>query len=91
MGYNRTMMNTKSTEMKYGTLIKAFDFPGRTDCYMIGKVLEVKDMMITAKIIKVVSEGRDRTNCYDPDDTFRTPVQGASFMDGKFERIVVLG
>ena len=91
MGYNDSMMNTKGNEMKAGTLIRAFDFPGVTDCYFVGSVVEVKDMMITAKIVKVVSQGNDITSKYEDCDTFRTPVMGCSFGDAAFERIVVIG
>lgn len=77
--------------MKVGSIIKAVDFPGSADCYMIGKVLEVKDMMITAKIITVMPQDKDVTYLYEDGDTFRTPVQGASFLDTSFQRIVVLG
>lgn len=76
--------------MQAGTIIKAFDFPGREDCYFIGKVTEVKGSMITAKIITVVSQDKDVTYLYEDEDTFSTPVQGASFLDNSFQRIVVL-
>jgi hypothetical protein len=31
------MLNEKGCEMKVGTIIKAFDFPGTESCYFIGK------------------------------------------------------
>lgn len=77
--------------MKVGSIIKAFDFPGRTDCFFLGKVTSVKNSTITAKILMVVSEGKDITSIYADEPEFCTPVQGASFMDDKFERIVVIG
>lgn len=77
--------------MKPGNIIKAFDFPGRTDCFFLGKILKIKDMMIEAKLLMVVSEGRDISDKYADTEVFRTPMMGCSFMDDKFERIVVLG
>lgn len=85
------MLNEKGYEMKVGTVIKAFDFPGTESCYFIGKVIEIKGGMITATIVRQVFEDEDVTHEYEPGDTFRTPVQGSSFMDSKYQRIVVLG
>lgn len=71
-----------------GDVIKSYDFPGMTDCYLIGKVIDVTEHTITAKIIKAVSENKE----YDIGSaTFKTSVQGSGLLDDRFERIVVIG
>jgi hypothetical protein len=56
--------------MKYGSIIKSYDFPGNTDCYMIGKVVNTDDDFIYCTTIKEVFDGQ---MAMDPDDSFRTP------------------
>jgi hypothetical protein len=73
--------------MKYGTIIKAYDFPGNTNCYMIGKVVNTDHDFIYCTMIKEVFDGQ---MAIDPDDSFRTPKQGLSFGDDSFQRVVVL-
>ena len=77
--------------MNVGTIIKAYDFPGNDTCYFVGSVVEIKNGMITARIIKQVFDGKDVSSKYNPEDTFRTPIQGSSFMDDKFQRVVEIG
>ena len=77
------------SDLTAGSIIKSYDFQGVENCYIIGEVVSVEDSMITAKVIRAVSEGVP----YDLVGTFRTPVQGANWMDGvgEFERVVVIG
>lgn len=73
--------------MKYGSIVKAYDFPGSTDCYMIGKVVNTDNDFIYCTMIKEVFDGK---MTMDPNDSFRTPKQGLAFGDDKFQRVVVL-
>jgi hypothetical protein len=72
---------------KYGDIIKAYDFPGSLECYMVGKVVNTDDDYIYCTMIKQVFG--DQTVA-DPDESFRTPKQGYSFGDDSFQRIVVI-
>jgi hypothetical protein len=72
---------------KYGDIIKAYDFPGNLDCYMVGRVVNTDDDYIYCTMIKEVFGGQMAA---DPDDSFRTPKQGFSFGDISFQRIVVI-
>lgn len=74
--------------VQVGDIIKSFDFPGRSDCYIIGTVIEVKNTVITSRVIKAVSEGK---MYLFPDCEFSTLVQGAGLMDDTFERVVIVG
>jgi hypothetical protein len=77
-----------SNQVNVGEIIKSFDFPGRTDCYIVGSVEIVKNGLIIAKVIRAVSEGKE----YDFGDTkFSTYEQGQGLFDDKFERVMVLG
>jgi hypothetical protein len=69
-------------------VIKSFDFPGRTDCYIVGQVTSVKDGLIIAKVIRSVSEGKDYNF---PVTEFSTYEQGLGMFDDSFNRVVVLG
>lgn len=69
-------------------VIKSFDFPGRTDCYLVGQVTSVKDGLIIAEVIRSVSEGKDYNF---PDTEFSTYEQGLGMFDDSFNRVVVLG
>ena len=70
-----------------GDIIKAYDFPGNTECYMVGRVVNTDRDYIYCTMIKEVFGGEIRT---DHDDSFRTPKQGFSFGDESFQRIVVI-
>lgn len=76
------------TKVQIGSIIKAYDFPGTTDCYIIGKVINVTDVYITANVIKAVSEDKEYDLC---SATFKTPLQGKGLLDDKFDRVIVLG
>ena len=76
-----------TTVPKYGDIIKAYDFPGNMECYMVGKVVNTDDDYIYCTMIKQVFG--DQTVA-DPDHSFRTVKQGFSFGDESFQRIVVI-
>ena len=85
----KKMSKTKisTTVPKYGDIIKAYDFPGTLECYMVGKVVNTDDDYIYCTMIKQVFGDQ---LIVDPDDSFRTPKQGLSFGDDSFQRVVVL-
>lgn len=77
--------------LKRGDIVKSFDFPGNTECYMVGKVESVSNQFgdFRAKFIKRVWLGNvDRKF---KTDYFTAPLQGNSFGDDKFQRVVVIG
>jgi hypothetical protein len=76
-----------TTVPKYGDIIKAYDFPGNLECYMVGKVVNTDDDYIYCTMIKEVFGGQIAA---DPDHSFRTVKQGSSFGDESFQRIVVI-
>lgn len=76
--------------MQIGSIVKSFDFPHTTSCYMIGRVTDISDDMITCETIKIVHQDQEKP-VLDHLVFFRTPVQGAGMFDAKFERVVVLG
>ena len=77
-----------SNQVNVGEIIKSFDFPGRTDCYIVGSVETVKNGLIVANVIRAVSEGK----AYNfPDTKFSTYEQGQGLFDDKFTRVVVIG
>ena len=83
------MFSKKGNKMQVqvGSVVKTFDFPGHTDCYMIGLVTKVEREMLHLNTIKRVMQG----DVIQGPSTYQTPMQGASFMDATFERVVVLG
>jgi len=82
------MFSKKGNKMQaqVGSVVKTFDFPGHTDCYMIGLVTKVEQGLLHLNTIKRVMQGKELA----APATYQTPVQGASFMDASFERVVVL-
>lgn len=81
------MLSSKVVEVKVGDVIRSLDFAGRSDCYMIGQVLEIKDGMITCQGVSQVIEGRASSS----DRVFVTPQEGGHFMDQMYPgRITVL-
>lgn len=75
--------------MRVGDIVKSYDFPGITDCYMVGKVVGVHfDGTFRAKFIKRVFGGVEDRKFKT--DYFTAPQQGEMFMDDQFNRIVVL-
>ena len=76
--------------LKVGDVVKSYDFPGNTDCYMVGKVVSVSKQFgdFRATFIKRVWEGREDNKFKT--DYFTAPLPGNMFMDETFERVVVL-
>lgn len=70
--------------MKIGSIVKALDFPGTSDHYMVGKVVSISEMdsTILCEVIKVVVSGQVR-KAKTP-DFFVTPLQGFHFLDASF-------
>lgn len=76
--------------MKIGDIVKSYDFPGNTDCYMVGQVVGIHgDETFRAKFLKRVWLGE--TDKKFKTDYFTAPMQGNAFMDEKFQRVVVIG
>lgn len=74
--------------IELGTVIKSYDFPGRTDCYIIGSVVDTSKGLITAKVIRAISEGK----LYQfPDSEFTTLPQGEGLFDDKWNRVEIVG
>ena len=76
--------------MKIGNIIKSYDFPGNTDCYMIGRVTDIISDFILCDTVKVVFDSKE-ISVQEKNKQFRTVKQGLSFGDSHFERVVVLG
>jgi hypothetical protein len=75
-------------QVQIGDIIKSFDFPNRTDCYIVGQVKSVKQGVIVATVIRAISESKEYKFL---DTEFATVEQGLGMFDDKFERVVVLG
>lgn len=76
------------SQVQVGSIIKAYDFSGVTNCYIIGQVTKVDGDYIVADKIKEVFGGDTKVIT---GKTFRTPKQGMSFGDENFQRIVIVG
>lgn len=76
--------------MKVGNIIKAYDFPGVTDCYMVGQVRELDGDYIVCDTHEIVFEGESSV-VKGSTHRFRTVKQGCMMFDSKFERVVVVG
>ena len=83
-------MNQTKTRLCPGHIVKALDFPGNPDHYIIARILNVEYGMVTAAAIKRVVEGKEVFILRD--EIFRFPVQGEHFMDGHFQdnRVTIL-
>ena len=76
--------------MKVGSVIKSLDFNGVTDCYMVGRVVDVLDDFILCDTVKIVFDGEELP-IKETRRQFRTVKQGLMFMDDPATpRIVVL-
>lgn len=75
--------------MNVGSVIKSFDFPGVTDCYMVGRVVDVIDDFILCDTMEYVFEG-ESLPIKETKRQFRTVKQGCMMFDSRFQRIVVL-
>ena len=84
------------TELTVGTIVKSYDFPGRTDCYMIGMVVSVDESYggFKAKTLKIVREDIAKEIVMARNDYFTASFNGNSMFDDmfpNFERVVVVG
>lgn len=76
------------SQIQIGSIIKAYDFPGTTNCYIIGEVTKIDGDYIVATKIKEVFGGKTKFNV---SGSFRAPKQGMNFGDADFQRIVLVG
>lgn len=77
--------------MKIGDVVKSYDFPGNTECYMVGKVVSVSVMYgdFRAEFIKRVWMNQEDKKFKT--DFFNAPIQGNAFMDTDVSpRVVVI-
>ena len=73
-----------------GNIIKALDFPGNPNCYMIGEVVDVLDDLIRCKTLEIIFDSELQT-IRPHRREFVTPMEGSSFMDHEFPgRIFIL-
>jgi hypothetical protein len=76
--------------MKIGDIVKSYDFLNMKSCYIIGRVIEVKDNRFTASIIKAVSEDKEYKM---RSEEFSSIVMGAGMFDNEwdFDRVEIIG
>lgn len=78
--------------MRVGDVVKAFDFAGIDNCYMVGQVVGVfkRDGTFRAKFIKRVWLGIEDRKLKT--DYFTAPLQGNHFMDrDDSPRVIIIG
>lgn len=78
--------------MKIGDIVKSYDFVGIEDCYMIGKIVGIReyDGEFRAEFIKRVWCGAEDRKFKT--DYFTAPMQGEHFRDNpEIPRVVVVG
>ena len=75
-------------KVEVGSIVKCYDFPGVTSCYMIGEVAAIEGNLLVCNLIKTVFENKTKKNSVKE---FRTPMQGDAFGDSMFERVIVVG
>ena len=81
------MLKSKVQVAEVGDVIRALDFAGRYDCYMIGVVTEVKKEVINCQGISRVWGGKSEKF----DEPFSTVQEGAMMFDKHYPgRISVL-
>jgi hypothetical protein len=76
------------TKVRIGDIIKSYDFPGMTDCYILGQVTAISNGRIVAKVVRAVSEDKEYKF---PDTEFATYEQGLGMFDDEWQRVVVIG
>lgn len=82
-----TSLKSKIVQPVVGDVIRALDFAGNMDYYLIALVTDIQEDMLTCRAISKVTEG----NSKKVDFKFTTPVEGAMFTDASFPgRITVL-
>jgi hypothetical protein len=75
--------------LKVGDIVKSYDFPGNTECYMVGKVVGIHgDDSFRAQFVKRV--WLNETDRKFKTDYFTAPLPGNYFGDDRFKRVVVV-
>jgi hypothetical protein len=83
------IMNQTKTRLCSGHIVKALDFPGNPDHYIVARVLTIEHSMVTAAAIKRVVEGSEVS--IPRNQIFKFPEQDEHFMDAHFPgRITIL-
>jgi hypothetical protein len=84
-------MSQSETQLCSGHVVKALDFPGNPDHYIVARVLTIQYGIVTAAAVKRVVEGQEIT--IPRNQIFKFPEQGEHFMDGHFpdKRVIILG
>ena len=81
------MLKSKVQVAEVGDVIRALDFAGQYDCYMIGVVTEVQNEVIKCRGISRVWDGKSEKF----DQPFSTVQEGAMMFDARYPgRISVL-
>lgn len=68
-------------DITIGTIVKSFDFPGRKDCYKVGRITAVDKGMNLYICDVLLSIWLDEK--YDTEEAFQTPING--IFDDMFE------
>lgn len=77
-------------KLKIGSVIKSYDFVNNHDCFMVGRVREIKDGAAVCDTISQTFAGEDTP---DFAAEFRTPLLGNFLMDEmypEFKRIEIV-
>lgn len=77
-------------KLKIGNVIKSYDFVNNYDCFMVGRVREIKDGAAVCDTISQTFEG-EKTQDFPPE--FKTPLLGNFRMDEmypEFKRIEIV-
>lgn len=82
-------MNKTETQLCSGHVVKALDFPGNPDHYIVARVLTIEHGIVTAAGVKRVCEGSEVS--IPRNQIFKFPEQGEHFMDSHFPgRVTIL-
>lgn len=83
-------MQATQTQLCSGHIVKALDFPGNEEHYIVARVLSIQYGIVTASAIKRVVEGEEIE--IPKYQIFRFPEQGEHFMDSIAPgRVTILG
>lgn len=87
-------MKTKSTAKKYsnytpGTRVRSYDFPGRRDCYIEGRVIGIADDCYEIRIDLIVVEGKELSNSAGLGRIARPPLNGLQGFFGTTEGVLL--
>jgi hypothetical protein len=72
-------MQSTQTQLCSGHIVKALDFPGNPDHYIVARVLTIQYGIVTAAAVKRVVEGQEIK--IPRNQIFKFPEQGEHFMD----------